>query len=149
MEGAGPLGNKHLLCRALRHAVRQRELQVLGNELLDVRAADIGSLLEFDNLEDLMFGKNDRQLTGARRWGGENEEADMGREEEEHMGGTHVDRPEPGSMPGGHILVESLDGVGAGQFTVFLVHVVGTTARVITDPDTEVLNFQGSLLVDL
>lgn len=67
MEGAGPLGNKHLLCRALRHAVRQRELQVLGNELLDVRAADIGSLLEFDDLEDLMFGKNDRQLTGARR----------------------------------------------------------------------------------
>lgn len=63
--------------------------------------------------------------------------------------GTHVDRPEPCSMPGGHILVESLDGVGAGQFTVFLVHVVGTAARVITNPDTEVLNFQGSLLVDL
>lgn len=52
-------------------------------------------------------------------------------------------------MPGGHILVESLDGVGAGQFTIFLVHVVGATARVVTDPDTEVLNFHGSLLVDL
>lgn len=88
MEGAGPLGNKHLLCRALRHAVRQRELQVLGNELLDVRAADIGSLLEFDNLEDLMFGKNGHQLIDARRWEEENEEAGMGRDEEEHMGLT-------------------------------------------------------------
>lgn len=148
MEGAGPLGNKHLLCRALRHAVRQRELQVLGNELLDIRAADIGSLLEFDDLEDLIFGKNGRQLIGARIWEEESEEANMGWEEEEHTG-THVDRPEPGSMPGGHILVESLDGVGAGQFTVFFVHVVGATTRVITDPDAEVLNFQGSLLVDL
>lgn len=60
-----------------------------------------------------------------------------------------MDRPEPGSMPGSHILVESLDGVGTGQFTIFLVHVVGTTARVVTDPDTEVLDLQGSLLVDL
>lgn len=60
-----------------------------------------------------------------------------------------MDRPEPGSMPGGHILVKSLDGVGAGQFTVFLVHVVGAAARVVADPDTKVLNFQGSFLVDL
>lgn len=67
MEGAGPLGNEHLLCRALRHAVRQRELQVLGDELLDVRTADIGSLLEFDNLEDLVVAKNGCQLIGAGR----------------------------------------------------------------------------------
>lgn len=65
------------------------------------------------------------------------------------MGGTYVDRPEPGSMPGGHILIESLDGGGAGEFTVFLVHVVGTAARVVTDPDTKILNFQRSLLVNL
>lgn len=69
MEGAGPLGNKHLLCRALRHAVRQRELQVLGDELLDVRAADIGSLLELDNLQDLVVLKNACQLIGAGRRG--------------------------------------------------------------------------------
>lgn len=52
-------------------------------------------------------------------------------------------------MPGGHILVESLNGIGAGQFTVFLVHVVGAAARVVADPNTKILNFQGSLLVDL
>lgn len=65
MEGAGPLGNKHLLCRALRHAVRQRELQVLGDELFDVRATDIGSLFDLDDLENLIVVKNDRQLIGA------------------------------------------------------------------------------------
>jgi len=112
VEGTGPLGGKHFLCRALRHAVWQRELQVLGDELLDVWTADIGSLFELDDLED-------------------------------------VDRPEPGSMPGGHILIECLDGFGAGKFTIFLVHVVGATARIITDPDTKVLDFQGPFLVDL
>lgn len=58
MEGAGPLGDKHLLCRALRHAVRQRELQVLGDKLLDVWTADIGGLLELDDLEDLFVLKS-------------------------------------------------------------------------------------------
>lgn len=69
MEGAGPLGNKHLLCRALRHAVRQRELQVLGDELLDVRATDIGSLLKLDNFKDLVVVKNACQYIGAGRRG--------------------------------------------------------------------------------
>lgn len=52
-------------------------------------------------------------------------------------------------MPGGHILVESLNGVGAGQLTVFLVHVVGAAAGVVADPDAKILDLQGSLLVDL
>lgn len=60
VKGAGPLGDKHLLCRALRHAVRQRELQVLRDELLDVGAADIGGLLELDDLKDLFGQKADR-----------------------------------------------------------------------------------------
>ncbi len=33
--------------------MRKRELEVLGKELLDVRALDVVGLLEFDNLEDL------------------------------------------------------------------------------------------------
>jgi hypothetical protein len=33
--------------------VRQREFQVLGEQLLDVWAADIGALLNFDNLQDV------------------------------------------------------------------------------------------------
>lgn len=52
-------------------------------------------------------------------------------------------------MAGSHVLVESLDGVGAGHLTVLLVHVVGTRARIVTDPDTEVLDLKWALLVDL
>jgi hypothetical protein len=33
--------------------VRERELEVLGKELLDVWALDVLGLLEFDDLEDL------------------------------------------------------------------------------------------------
>lgn len=92
MEGAGPLGNKHLLCRALRHAVRQRELQVLGDELLDVRAADIGSLLELDDLEDLIVGKNGRQLVRAGRGEEENKGAGIGLVRGAYGGLTWIDR---------------------------------------------------------
>ena len=52
-------------------------------------------------------------------------------------------------MPGGHILVQSLDSIGAGHLAVLLVHVVGAGARVVSDPDTEVLDLGGALLVDL
>lgn len=57
--------------------------------------------------------------------------------------------PEARTMTGSHILVESVDSVGSAEFTVLLVHVVGTRARVVTDPDTEVLDLLGALLVDL
>ena len=60
-----------------------------------------------------------------------------------------MDRPEAGTMPGSHILVEALDGVSTSEFTELLVHVVGTGTRVVTDPDTEVLDLQGLLLVNL
>jgi hypothetical protein len=52
-------------------------------------------------------------------------------------------------VTGGHILVESVDGGDTGHLTVLLVHVVGTGARVVADPDTEVLDLLGALLVDL
>lgn len=52
-------------------------------------------------------------------------------------------------MTGGHILVESIDGGDARHLTVLLVHVVGARARVVPDPDTEVLHLLGALLVDL
>jgi hypothetical protein len=52
-------------------------------------------------------------------------------------------------VTGGHILVESIDGGDTGHLTVLLVHVVGTGARVVPDPDTEVLDLLGALLVDL
>ena len=62
---------------------------------------------------------------------------------------TYVDRPETSAVTGGHVLVERLNRVGAGHLTVLLVHVVGTRARVVADPDTEVLDLEGVLLGDL
>ena len=62
---------------------------------------------------------------------------------------TYLNLPKARSVTGGHILVESLDGGNARHLTVLLVHVVGAGARVVTDPDTEVLDLLGALLVDL
>ena len=53
------------------------------------------------------------------------------------------------AVAGSHVRVAGLDGGVAGQLTVLLVHVVGTGARVVSDPDTEVLDLEGLLLVDL
>lgn len=52
-------------------------------------------------------------------------------------------------MAGSHVLVHSLDGLSAGHLAVLLVHVVGTGAGVVADPDAEVLDLEGVLLVDL
>ena len=62
---------------------------------------------------------------------------------------TYLDLPEARSVTGGHILVEGLDSGNAGHLTVLLVHVVGAGARVVSDPDAEVLDLLGALLVDL
>ena len=52
-------------------------------------------------------------------------------------------------MTGSHVLVEGLNGVGTAHLTELLVHVVGAGARVVTQPDTEVLDLGGTLLGDL
>ena len=110
-EGGRANGGEDLL--ALRGvAVGQRELEVLGQELLDVGATDVLGLLNLNDLED-------------------------------------VDRPEAGTVTGGHVLVEGLDGGDTGHLTVLTVHVVGTGARVVADPDADVLDLEGVLLVDL
>jgi len=62
---------------------------------------------------------------------------------------TYVDRAETGTVAGSHVLVQSLDGLGTAHLTELLVHVVGTGAGVVADPDTEVLDLKGALLVDL
>lgn len=60
-----------------------------------------------------------------------------------------MDGTEAGTVTGSHVLVEGLNSVGAAHLTELLVHVVGTGARVVADPDTEVLDLEGTLLVDL
>lgn len=53
VERRRPLRSKHLLVRLWGVAVRQRELEVLGEQLLDVRATHIIRLLDLDHLQDL------------------------------------------------------------------------------------------------
>ena len=62
---------------------------------------------------------------------------------------THVDRPEASAVASGHVLVQRLDSIGTREFTELLVDVVGSRARVVANPDTEVLYFERLLLVDL
>ena len=111
-ESVRPCRSEHVLAALRRYAMRHGELEVLGQELLDVRATDILLLVDLNNLED-------------------------------------VDRPEARAVAGGHVLVKRVDGGAAGHLTVLLVHVVGAGARVVADPDSEVLDLHGVLLVDL
>ena len=60
-----------------------------------------------------------------------------------------MDRPETRTVAGGHILVEGLDGVRTAELTELLVHVVGTRARVVAEPDAEVLHLKRLLLLNL
>ena len=53
VESRRPLGAEDLLGGGLVDAVGQGELEVLGEELLDVGAADVVSLLDLDDLQDL------------------------------------------------------------------------------------------------
>jgi len=61
---------------------------------------------------------------------------------------TYVNTPESSTMSSGHILVQPVDSFCPAHLSVLLVHVVGTGARIISDPDAEVLDLERSLLVD-
>lgn len=60
-----------------------------------------------------------------------------------------MDRPEASTVASGHVLVEGLDGVRAAELTELLVHVVGTRAGVVAEPDAEVLDLQRLPLLNL
>ena len=60
-----------------------------------------------------------------------------------------LDRAGTGTVTGSHVRVASLNSGVAGQLTVLLLHVVGAGTGIVTDPDTEVLDLKGLLLVDL
>ena len=53
------------------------------------------------------------------------------------------------TMTSSHIPIALGDSSRDGQVTVFTVHVMSSGTRVITKPDTEVLNLQGLLFPDL
>lgn len=70
VEGGRAVGGEDLLAGGLGDAVREGELEVLGEELLDVWAADVLGLLNLDDLEDLWKAEK-RMLdnaTMARMW---------------------------------------------------------------------------------
>lgn len=54
VEGRWSLAGEQLGGVGLGNTVRKRELEVLGKELLDVRALHVVGLLELNHLEDLM-----------------------------------------------------------------------------------------------
>src|SRR4051794_37958702 len=55
VESRWSASGEDLLASSLGNAVREGEFEILGKELLDVRALDIISLLELEDLEDLGF----------------------------------------------------------------------------------------------
>lgn len=48
------VGGEELLRGGLRDAVGERESEIFGEELFDVRPLDVGSLLDFNDFEDLV-----------------------------------------------------------------------------------------------
>ena len=114
-----------------RAASGERELEVLGDELFDVWAADVVTLLDLDDLEDLWIA----MISDGRSFGGNIK--------------SYVNRPEPSTMPRRHILVHGLHSIAARHLAVLLVHVVCAGAGVVANPDTEVLDLLWLLLVNL
>lgn len=53
VESGRSVGGEDLLGGDLGDAVRKRELEVLGEELAEVRALDVGGLLELNDAENL------------------------------------------------------------------------------------------------
>jgi len=60
-----------------------------------------------------------------------------------------LDRSSSSPVPSAHVTVALRHPSGGSQVTVFTVHVVGTGARVVSQPDSKVLDGGGPLLVDL
>ena len=106
-----------------RDAMGKRELRVGSKELFDVRTANIVCLLDLNHSENL-------QKSGQRR-----APKDILKQL------TYVDRTEAGSMSGSHVLVQALDSICTAKVTEFLVHVMRSRPRIITEPDTEVFDF--------
>lgn len=60
-----------------------------------------------------------------------------------------MDRPKSSSVPSRHVLVQRFDRFRPRHLSVFFVHIVCTRSRVVSDPNTKVLNFLRAFLVDL
>jgi hypothetical protein len=54
-EGCRPAGGEDLPAGSFGGAMREREFEILGDELLDIRTTNISRLLNLRNLQDLFF----------------------------------------------------------------------------------------------
>ena len=125
-------------CRAwLWNAVGQRELETRFKELFDVWTADVVGLLDLNYAENLLHvvKADTENLSVIKKC--------------KRLKATHVNRPEASAMPGSHILVQALDGISPGEFTILLVHIMGSRTRVISEPDAKILDFERFLFVNL
>lgn len=68
---------------------------------------------------------------------------------ENNLKNAYVDRAEASSVSGSHVLVQALDSICTTKVTEFLVHVMRSRPRIITEPDTKVLDFQRFLFMNL
>jgi len=59
-----------------------------------------------------------------------------------------MNRTEARAMSSSHVLVQGNNGISSRHLSVLFVHVVGAGAGIISDPDTEVLDFERALLMD-
>lgn len=60
-----------------------------------------------------------------------------------------VNAAETSAVAGSHVLVHELNGLSTAESTELLVHVVGTRARVVAEPDGEVLHLVRLALLNL
>ena len=111
--------------------MRKRELEVLREKLLDVGAADRVRAIDFGDTDDLSIMSISISFQTVATLS------------------TYMYRTETGTVTSSHVLIKRLDSVGSAHLTELLVHVVGTRARVVTDPDTKVLDLERTFLVDL
>jgi hypothetical protein len=58
-----------------------------------------------------------------------------------------VDTPKPRPVPRSHILIQRIHRLRPRHLPILFVHIVRATARIVADPDTEVLDLEGTLLV--
>jgi hypothetical protein len=68
VESVGASSSKDILVALGCLSVRQRELEVFGDELLDVRSPDVLGLLNLDDLEDLFRWISGRVSNAPSNW---------------------------------------------------------------------------------
>ena len=120
--------------------VRQRKFEVLGDELLDVRTLNEVGVGDFNDFEDLwVVLANVFSLHSPRVL---SRPANI-------LVQTYVNAPKPRTVLRCHILVHGLDSCRSAHLPIFLVHVVCAGSRIVSKPDTEVLDLEGALLVNL